>query len=124
MAGILIVEDEKIIAQDLKMTLNNFGYEVPAIVSSGEAAIKKITELSPDLILMDIMLEGELTGIQTAKHTLDNHRIPLIYISAYADENTISEAKKTKPYGYLIKPFEDNELHSIIRFALEKEIVN
>jgi len=124
MAGILIVEDEKIIAQDLKLTLNNFGYEVPAIASSGEDAIKKTAEITPDLILMDIMLDGELNGIETAKQILGKHNIPLIYISAYADENTISEAQKTKPYGYLVKPFEEQELHSIIRIALGKEKVN
>ena len=124
MAGILIVEDEKIIAQDLKMTLNNFGYDVPAIASSGEDAIIKTAEIIPDLILMDIMLAGELNGIETAKQILGKHSIPLIYISAYADENTILAAKETKPFGYLVKPFEEQELHSIIRIALGKEKVN
>jgi two-component system, cell cycle sensor histidine kinase and response regulator CckA len=114
---ILIVEDERIIAEDIKRTLTNFGYIVPAIISAGEIAVKKIDELKPDLILMDIMLEGKMTGIEAASIIKENYRLPIIYLTAYANENTLQSAKITEPFGYIIKPFEERELHATIEMA-------
>ncbi len=114
---IFIVEDERIIAEDIKRTLLNFGYEVPAIVSSGETAIEQANELNPDLVLMDIMLEGKMNGIQAASRIRENLNIPVIYLTAYANEYTLQSAKTTEPFGYIIKPFEERELHATIEMA-------
>jgi len=114
---ILIVEDERIIAEDIKRTLMNFGYDVLGIFSSGEVAIAKIEELKPSLILMDIMLEGKMTGIDAAAVIKKNFNIPIVYLTAYANENTLQSAKITEPFGYIIKPFEERELHATIEMA-------
>jgi len=117
---ILITEDERIIAEDLKMTLQEFGFDVIGIVASGEEAIIEAERLKPDLILMDIMLDGELNGIETAKNILIRFKIPVVYITAYADSETLNKAKKTKPFGFLFKPFEEEELFSTLNFAIKK----
>ena len=126
---LVLVEDERIIAEDVKSTLLNYGYEVLQIFSRGEDAVEQVPKLKPDLILMDVMLEGELTGIQTAAMIKDIYNVPIIYLTAYANEETLSKAKITEPYGYIIKPFEDRELHATIemafyRFYLETKIKN
>jgi PAS domain S-box-containing protein len=117
---ILIVEDESIVAIDLKRTLENLGYEVLDIVRSGEKAVQKAVQLIPDLILMDIMLEGEMTGIEAVKEIRNQKDIPVIYLTAYANESTLSQAKLTEPFGYILKPFDDNNLVSSIEMALYK----
>jgi len=117
---ILITEDERIIAEDLKMTLLEFGFEVVGIVASGEDAIIEAEKLKPDLILMDIMLDGHMNGIETAKDIFIKLKIPVVYITAYADQETLNKAKKTKPYGFLFKPFEEEELFSTLNFAIKK----
>ncbi len=114
---ILIVEDERIIAEDIKRTLLNFGYNVLGIFSSGEIAIEEVGKLRPDLVLMDIMLEGKMTGIEAAARIKENFNIPIIYLTAYANENTLQSAKITEPFGYIIKPFEERELHATIEMA-------
>jgi PAS domain S-box-containing protein/putative nucleotidyltransferase with HDIG domain len=115
---ILIVEDENIVAKDIKGSLKGFGYEVVDIVSSGEEAIRCAEELSPDLVLMDIMLKGKMNGIDVAHHIRDNSQIPVVFLTAYADEDTLHSAKLSEPFGYIIKPFEDAELHSTIQMAV------
>jgi HD-GYP domain-containing protein (c-di-GMP phosphodiesterase class II) len=117
---ILIVEDEMIIAQNLKNNLIRLGYEVPAIVGTGEEAINVTEWLLPDLILMDIMLKGNQTGIETAEIIRGLYNIPIIYLTAYPDERTLSLAKVTLPFGYLVKPVEIQTLHSTIEMALYK----
>ncbi|MBD3255958.1 MAG: response regulator [Candidatus Lokiarchaeota archaeon] len=117
---ILVVEDEYIVAKDLEKTLDFLGYLVPATVTSGEDAIARAIELKPDLILMDIRLEGEKDGIVAAKEIQKEISVPIIYITAYADEKTLSEAKLTEPYGYIVKPFKDVELKSTIEISLHK----
>ena len=119
-AQILIVEDDGIIALDLQNRLEGFGFSVPAIVSSGEETIQKIKENNPDLVVMDIMLDGEMDGIETADQIRTHFNIPVIYLTAYADDNLLKRAKITEPFGYIIKPFEDKELHSAIEIALYK----
>jgi diguanylate cyclase (GGDEF)-like protein/PAS domain S-box-containing protein len=118
--NILIVEDEKIVARDLQNALEDLGYRVPAIANSGELAIKKAYELNPDLILMDIRLLGEMDGISTAQIVVDELDIPVVYLTAHSDENTLARAKLTHPYGYLIKPFEERELRAVVEVALYK----
>lgn len=117
---ILIVEDESIVAQDLQFTLEDLGYGVPATANSGELAIQKVVEHQPDLILMDIRILGELDGISTARIVLQQFDIPVVYLTAHTDEETIYRAKRTTPYGYIIKPFEESELRTTIEIALYK----
>lgn len=117
---VLVVEDESIVAMDIKHRLENMDYFVTDIVSSGEEAVKNAGEEFPDLILMDIVLRGEIDGIEAAQIIKDRYNIPIVYLTAYSDDKTLKRAKITGPYGYLIKPFEDLELHSAIEVALYK----
>ncbi len=117
---IVVVEDENIVAKDIQNTLERLGYDVPCVVSTGEHAIKKISELNPDLVLMDIMLKGEIDGIDTAEKVRNRFNIPVVYLTAYTDEKTLKRAKITEPYAYILKPFEPRELHVNIEMALYK----
>ncbi len=117
---ILIVDDESIVAKSLQAQLTRLGYIVSAIVSSGEEAIQKAAELHPDLVLMDIMLKGTIDGIEAAKRILARATIPIIYATAYTDQETFNRAKATEPSGYLIKPFGKEELQTAIQVALNK----
>jgi PAS domain S-box-containing protein len=122
MAGkrILVVEDEIITADDIRENLQDLGYTVLAVVSSGEEAIKKIEEASPDLVLMDIMLQKELDGIETAKQIRFRFNIPVVYLTAYSDKKILERAKITEPFGYILKPFSERELQINIDIALYK----
>lgn len=117
---ILIVEDESIVAEDIKATVQKMGYSVAGVVSSGEDAVKEAEAKRPNLILMDIMLRGEMNGIEAAGKIRSSQSIPVIYLTAYADDKIIQEAKLTEPFGYITKPFENRELHSSIEMALYK----
>ena len=117
---ILIVEDERVIAEDIKRSLKHFGYEVLNIVSTGRDAIDKTHELKPDLILMDIILEGKMNGVQAAEQITKTFKIPIVYLTAYADYKTIQIAKVTGPFGYILKPYEEKELHTTIEMAFYK----
>ena len=117
---VLIVEDEAIVAKDIQTTLQNIGYKVTNIVSSGEKAIKEVEENRPDIILMDIMLKGAMTGIEVAKEVKERFSLPVVFLTAYADDNTLNKAKITEPYGYVIKPFKEKELHTTLEMALYK----
>jgi putative nucleotidyltransferase with HDIG domain len=117
---ILIVEDERIIAEDIKRCLINFDFEVLEIVSNGEDAIVSTALLKPDLILMDINIDGSIDGIQTANRILKSHDLPIVYLTANADEGTVERAKETTPYGYLVKPFEEAELYATLQVASYK----
>lgn len=119
-AHILIVEDQNLIAWDLKSRLLNLGYEVSAIVASGEDAIERVQAMPPDLVLMDIRLKGDLDGIQTAAEIQSKADVPIIYLTAHSDESTATCAMATDPYGYILKPFEDRELRSTIELTLRK----
>ncbi len=114
---LLIVEDERIIAEDIKKTLLKFNYEVIDIISKGEDVLENFEKLNPDLVLMDIMLAGEITGIETASKLKEKYNVPIIYLTAFSNEPVLSDAKLTEPFGYLIKPFEDRELHATIEMA-------
>ncbi|HBR00425.1 MULTISPECIES: ATP-binding protein [unclassified Roseofilum] len=117
---ILIVEDELLIAKGLARKLEKLGYEVVGIVSSGKAALNKIREIIPDLILMDIVIKGDIDGIETTEKIRKQYNIPVIYLTAYADDETLSRAEKTGSYGYLLKPFKEREVHATIKMALKK----
>ncbi|MBU3966216.1 MAG: response regulator [Euryarchaeota archaeon] len=117
---IMVVEDESIIAEDIRMSLIKMGYVVPYVVSMGEVAVEKVKEDKPDLILMDIMLAGKMDGIETASAIRSMFDIPVIFLTAYCDENILERAKITEPFGYLIKPFKDRDLHITIEMALYK----
>jgi signal transduction histidine kinase len=117
---ILIVEDELLIAKNLSYKLEKLGYEVAGIVSSGHDAIERANELKPDLILMDIVIKGEIDGIETAAKIHQKLDIPVIYTTAYADEETLHRAEETGSYGYVLKPFKERELHASIKIALSQ----
>ena len=119
-AQILVVEDEIIVAKDIQNTLINVGYAVPAVASSGAEAIEKAADTRPDLILMDIRLKGDIDGVQAAQQIRALFDIPVIYLTAYADYETLQRAKITEPYGYIVKPFAEKELHAGIEMALNK----
>ncbi|MDJ0715060.1 MAG: EAL domain-containing protein [Prochloraceae cyanobacterium] len=118
--NILIVEDELLIAKNLSRKLKKFGYSINGIVSSGKEAIAKASSTKPDLILMDIAIKGDMDGIETAAKIREIDDIPVIYLTAYADEETLERAAKTGSYGYLLKPFKEKELHATIKIALSK----
>ena len=117
---ILVVEDEVIIAMEIADRLKSMNYEVIRIVANGEMAIKTALEEIPDLVLMDIMIQGELDGIETATKILSHIDLPIIYLTANADESTLERAKVSDAFGYLIKPFEEKELNTTIEMALYK----
>lgn len=119
LTSIIIVEDEMITALDLKEKLIEAGYSVPAIVSDGEEAVNIVAEIRPDLVLMDIVLQGEMDGIAAAKK-ISSLDIPVIFLTAYSDKDTLQRAKSTSPYGYIIKPYPDKELRLTIETALQK----
>ena len=117
---ILVVEDERIVAADIKMSAQRLGYDVCGIAFSGEEAIKKAEEMNPDLVLMDIVLEGEMDGIEAASSIRTRFDIPIVYLTAYADEKTLERAKITEPFGYIIKPYDDKCLYTSIEIAFYK----
>ncbi len=117
---ILIVEDESVVALDLQSSLERLGYEAPVAVSSGEEAIAEAEEARPDLVLMDIMLEGDMDGVEAAEQIHERFKIPVVYLTAFADDDTLRRAKITEPFGYLLKPFDENELRTTIEIALYK----
>jgi len=119
-SNILIIEDDWFTAEDTKGKLENLGYMVPGIVPSGEEAIKMIKEYNPDLVLMDIVLKGEMDGIEAAEHIKAKFSIPIVYVTAHADKELMERAKITEPFGYITKPFETAELHTAIEIALYK----
>lgn len=117
---LLVVEDESVVALDIKYRAEALGYDVVGIANSGEEAIKLTREKKPDLVLMDIILKGEMDGIEAAEIIKRDYNIPVVYLTAYSDRETLERAKVTEPFGYLIKPFEDRELHSTIEVAIYK----
>ncbi len=120
MVKILVVEDESIVAEDIRMTLEKLGYSVPSVVTSGDMAVKKAKEDVPDLVLMDIMLQGSMDGIEAAGRIRSGFNIPVVYLTAYGDEKILERAKITEPFGYIIKPFKERELLINIEIALYK----
>jgi PAS domain S-box-containing protein len=119
-ARILVVEDENLLAEDIQARLTGFGYAVPAIAQSAEEALQKAAEVQPDLVLMDIRLKGEMDGVDAARILRERFNLPVIYLTADADDATLARAKATEPLGYLLKPLEEKRLYSTIEIALYK----
>lgn len=117
---ILVVEDEHIVAKDIQYRLQGLGYHIPAVASSGEEAVQKAEETRPDLVLMDIRLKGMMNGVEAAEELRRRFNIPVVYLTAYADDHTLDRAKVTEPFGYILKPFEERELYTCIEVALYK----
>jgi CheY-like chemotaxis protein len=117
---ILVVEDEALVAEEIKGRLTRLGYDIPGTASSGKEAIQKAADMKPDLVLMDIRLKGDMDGLKAAEKIHDRSHIPVIYLTAYSDEDTLRRAKITEPYGYILKPFKERELHIAIEMALFK----
>lgn len=118
--NILVVEDESIVSKDIQHSLNKLGYNVVGAASTGEKALELARSERPDIVLMDIMLKGDMNGIETAEIIRNELSVPVVFLTAYADESTLSKAKITEPYGYIIKPFKEIDLHTSIEMAIYK----
>ena len=118
--GILIVEDEAIVVRDLRQQLVELGYETLADTAYGEEAIRLTKELRPDLVLMDLQLAGKMNGFATAQAIGDRFALPVVFLTSVADPETLNSAKLTEPFGYILKPFTERELHLVIEMALYK----
>src|SRR4051812_47771740 len=116
---LLVVEDEQIVAMALRKRLQSLGYHVLATASSGEEAVRLASELRPSLVLMDIQLDGPMDGIEAASH-VRRHGIPVVFLTAYSNREVLERAKITEPYGYILKPYEERELHVVVETALYK----
>ena len=116
----MIVEDEMIVAKDLQRILKKLGYETTDPFSQGKNALEQLEFLRPDFILLDINLKGEMDGIQLAQHVFQDYGIPFIFITAFSDKNTLNRAKTVEPYGYIIKPFSEDDIRTSIELALYK----
>jgi DNA-binding NtrC family response regulator len=123
-ARVLIVEDEQIVAVDLEGHLERLGYQVAQTAASGEEACEKVLQAQPDLILMDVRLEGPMDGIEAAQRIRQRWEMPIIFLTAYCDAATLERAKLVEPYGYLVKPFVPSDLHAAIQMALYKGTVD
>ena len=115
---ILIVEDEPIIASDIEMTLEELGYEITSVEDNAEDALKSIEENKPDLVMLDINLEGDIDGVMLAQDINEQHKIPFVYLTSNADKLTINRVKRTNPAGFVLKPFSEKDLQSNIEIAL------
>jgi CheY-like chemotaxis protein len=124
MTHILVVDDERIVAQSLQAQLERLGYAVSAIVSTGEEAVQKALELRPDVVLMDIMLRGTIDGVEAARRILAAAHIPIIFATACSDPETYQRAKATEPSGYLVKPFGKEELEQALHHALTRPVTH
>jgi len=122
--NLLIAEDENIVAKDITRTLRKLGYSVLDCVKSGEEVLKKAEEIKPDLVLMDIMLQGKINGIEAAEEIKNNFDIPVVFLTALVDNETLQQAKITEPFGYILKPFDERTLHSSIEMALYKHKIS
>jgi CheY-like chemotaxis protein len=118
--NLMLVEDERIVAFDLKRQLQGFGYRVSSVVASGEQAISQVDQEKPDLVLMDIHLDGRMDGIEAAAAIRASHQVPVVFLTAYAEDDTLRRALESRPFGYLIKPCEGRELHATIQMALAR----
>ena len=115
---ILIVEDEGIVAADLEDRLKHLGYTVAGKAASGERALQQVAATKPDVVLMDIILQGHMDGVQAAEEIVNRHAIPVVYLTAHADELTVRRAQDSGPFGYILKPFDERELGIAIEIAL------
>ena len=120
---ILIVEDEGIVAADLEGRLNHLGYTVAGRAASGEQALQLAASTKPDLVLMDIILQGDMDGVEAGNQIVQQQSLPVVYLTAHADELTVRRAQDTGPFGYVLKPFDERELGIAIEIALYRSRV-
>jgi len=119
-ARVLIVEDERIVAMQLEHQLSRLGYEVAAMATRGEQALAHIARHRPDVVLMDIHIEGDIDGIETAGRIPDDYQTAVIYLTGYSEAATLDRARLTRPYAYLLKPFSEDELHAALQMVMER----
>ncbi|MBE2212512.1 MAG: response regulator [Opitutaceae bacterium] len=117
---VLIVEDERLVAEDLRDTLTQQGYDVAGLVATGEKAIDKVAEVDPDVVLMDIHLAGEMDGISAAREIRNRHGTPVVYLTAFSNDQTLTRARETDAFGFVVKPFQDRAVIAAIEMALGK----
>lgn len=117
---VMVVEDERIVALHLKQQLSKLGYDVVSVAYSGEQALRLIASAPPDIVLMDIRIDGDLDGIETATRIPSELHLPIIYLTAHAEEDTLARARETRPFGYLLKPFSERDLHAAIQMAVSR----
>jgi signal transduction histidine kinase len=117
---VMVVEDERIVALNLERRLTKLGYEISSLATSGSQALQAIERDKPDVVLMDVNIEGEIDGIETASRIPNVYNIPVIYLTAYSEEATLQRARGTRPYGFLLKPISERELHATIQMVLER----
>ena len=117
---VFVVEDEAVIALDLRERLEALGYEVCGHAARGESAAQKITELRPDIVLMDVNLAGPMDGVEVAQQLGECYSAPIVFLTAYSDPDLIARASRTNAYGYLVKPFDERELHATLTVALRR----
>ncbi|RKX75056.1 MAG: hypothetical protein DRP87_15455, partial [Spirochaetes bacterium] len=115
---VLIIEDDALSAQDVEMMLNNIGHSCCGIVADGRVAVEKAMEERPDIVLMDISLKGGSDGIEAAEQIYNRLNIPVVYISGYSDKETLSQVKETNPYGFKVKPIEEENLWRTLELAV------
>lgn len=118
--NILVTEDESIVRKDIERSLKKLGYNVVGTADSGEKAIELAQSLKPDLALMDIMLKGDMTGIEAAAAIKEEIDIPIVFLTAHSDDSTLKEAKMTEPHGYILKPFKEIDIHTSVEMAMHK----
>src|SRR6478672_6374713 len=117
---VLVVEDERVVARDIKACLENVGFKVVGMATSGLEAIEKAKALLPNIVLMDIRLEGEMDGTQAAQQIWQQLQIPIIYSSGYSDQATVERATATEPFGYILKPVKERDLYVAVKTALQR----
>ncbi|MBX3717119.1 MAG: response regulator [Burkholderiales bacterium] len=117
---LMLVEDERVVAMNLSQRLGLLGYDVHAVASSGAEALERASQAWPDVVLMDIRIDGNLDGIETAERLNSIRPVPVVYLTAHSDEATLARARGSKPFGYLLKPFSEREMHATIQMALAR----
>jgi PAS domain S-box-containing protein len=122
-ARILVVEDEAVVAAAIAKCLQGLGHEVPAVVASGEEAVRRAVSLDPDLVLMDIRLKGPIDGIEASRRISQRLKTPIIFLTAYSDDETLLRARVTEPYGYILKPFDEKTLKAAIEMTLYRSAI-
>jgi len=119
-ARVMVVEDEALVGMQIKEGLETRGYAVPVVALSGEEALEKLADTEPDLVVMDIRLRGGMNGVEAARRIRQTFDIPIIYLTAYSDDETLKQAQATEPYGFVLKPYDERALHAAVQMALFK----
>jgi CheY-like chemotaxis protein len=122
-ARVMVVEDEALVAMALESCLKNLGHQVAASAASGEEAVRKAISLDPDLVLMDIRLKGRIDGIEAASRIGQALHIPIVYLTAHSDDETLVRAQATEPYGFILKPFDEKTLKAVIQMTLYRSVM-